>query len=88
MLYALAALILAMMSYMWWITAFQMRRDRLRVEKSADRSHVIMTPKQRARVQLMRAFRVSDERPEWEASLVKSLAASEPVKKRPDGAIF
>jgi hypothetical protein len=76
MIYALAVTILSMMGYMWWITAFQMRRDRLRVAKSADRSHVIMTPKQRARAQLTRAFRLSDDKPEWEAPLVESLTAA------------
>jgi hypothetical protein len=82
MLYALAVLTLSMMGYMWWVTAFQMRRDRLRTEKSADRSHVIMTPKQRARVQLMRAFRLSDDKPDWESRLVKSLATEERRKEK------
>ena len=80
MKYALPILILAMLAYMFWFSAFRLRRDRLRAIRKSDRSNVILTRKQRVRAQLKRAFQVPPREPQWEEELLANLA-SRPAPK-------
>lgn len=75
MTYVLPLLTLAMLGFIFWSAAFRLRRDRLRAMKSADRSHVILTPRQRARANLTQAFAPPPGTAEWEAELLASLRA-------------
>jgi hypothetical protein len=73
MIYALPVLTFAMLGYMFWSSAFRLRRERLRTMKSSDRSRNILTPRHRARANLTRAFGLPVHEPEWEADLLASL---------------
>ena len=73
MTYVLPVLIVAMLGFMFWSTTFRLRRDRLRAMKSSDRSNVIMTPRQRLRANLKRAFLPPKQVPQWEADLLANL---------------
>lgn len=77
MIYALPVLVVTMLGYMFWSTMFRLRRDRLRAKKNSDRSGIILTPRQRVRANLARAFVLPDQKPSWEADLLASL----PVRK-------
>ena len=73
MIYALPVLIFAMLGYMFWSSMFRLRRDRIRGMKKADRSELILTPRQRVRANLKRAFALPEQKPEWEAGLLANL---------------
>lgn len=73
MIHALAVLTFAMLGFMFWSTAFRLRRDRVRATKRSDRSGIILTRRQRVRASLSRAFTVPAQRPEWEAGLLANL---------------
>jgi len=77
MTYALPVLIVAMLGFMFWSTTFRLRRDRLRAMKNSDRSKVILTPRQRLRTNLKRAFLPPKQEPEWEADLLANLGDRE-----------
>jgi hypothetical protein len=83
MVYALPAIVFAMLGYMFWLSAFQLRRDRLRSQR-AQRSAVILTPRQRIRANLGRAFVPPADRPDWQARLLSDLAV--PAARRRDAA--
>ena len=73
MIYALPVLTLTMLGFIFWSAAFRLRRDRLREMKNSDRSKVILTPRQRVRAHLDRAFRLPEQKPDWEADLLANL---------------
>ena len=77
MIYALPVLVFTMLGYMFWSTMFRLRRDRLSAMKNSDRSGLILTPRQRVRANLARAFVLPDQEPDWEADLLSSLRARE-----------
>ena len=77
MIYLLAVLILAMLGYMFWVSTFRLRRDRLRTMKNSDRSGTILTPRQRVRTNLTRSFPLPRQKPEWEARLLANLGVRE-----------
>ena len=82
MKYALPILILAMFAYMFWFSAFRLRRDRLRAIRKSDRSDVILTRKQRVRAQLKRAFQLPPPETQWEAELLADLARRPAPKEK------
>ena len=77
MFYALPVLIFTMLAYMFWSSMFRLRRDRIRAMKNADRSEIILTPRQRVRANLTRAFALPGQKPEWEAGLLANLRVSD-----------
>lgn len=84
MMYGLAGLTLLMLAYMFWSSAFRLRRDRLRTIRKSDRSEVILTRRQRVRLQLQRAFPLSKQRPDWEDQILGDLAARTPRDEKTD----
>ncbi|PWG02846.1 hypothetical protein DF286_08170 [Sphingosinicella humi] len=89
MIYAvIPVLVLGMLSYMFWRTAAQMRRDRVFNERKATRGKRAFTRLHRARFLLNRAFRLTNEEPPWHSELRSRLdqvpaAADETVERRP-----
>lgn len=87
MIYAvIPVLVLGMLSYMFWRTAAQMRRDRVFNEREATRGKRAFTRLHRARFLLTRAFRLTNEEPPWHTELRSKLdqvpvAADEPGKR-------
>lgn len=77
MIYGLPLLIASMLGYIFWRSAFRLRRDRLETARRSDRWARILTSKHRARLNLGKAFDVSAEKPEWEAALIADLARVE-----------
>ena len=77
MIYAFPVLTLTMLGYMFWSLMFRLRRDRLRAMKNSDRSGIILTPRQRVRANLTRAFVLPGQEPEWEAGLLANIRARE-----------
>ncbi|WP_129794223.1 hypothetical protein [Sphingosinicella sp. CPCC 101087] len=74
---------IAMLAYMFWRTAFHMRRDRIAATRELTRGKFAFRPKERARFLLNRAFRVSDEKAEWEDLVVSRLStATRPTVRR------
>lgn len=80
MMYLLPAATVAMFAYVFWLAAFRMRRDRVWSERERSRGKFAFRPKERVRFLLGRSFEVKPDRPEWEESLVSSLATV-PVRR-------
>jgi hypothetical protein len=75
MFYVIPALTLTMLGYMVWLVTFRLRRERVAIERETTRGkRAFARPKQRVRFLLQRSFRVPEEKPDWEAPLVSSLA--------------
>ena len=66
-------LVIGMLAYMFWRTAAQMRRDRVRHERETTRGRHAFTPKHRLRFLLNRASRTGEDEPGWQAELRGSL---------------
>ena len=73
MVYLLAAATSIMLGYMFWSTAFRMRRDRISAERSLTRGKHAFRPRERARFLLGKAFPLPDEQSQWEHPLVLTL---------------
>jgi hypothetical protein len=71
--YLLPLLVAAMLGYMFWSVTFRLRRDRLLATRRSDRSQTILTPRQRARNNLTRAFEPPAQKPDWETGLLARL---------------
>ena len=52
----LAATVLGMVGYMFWLAAYAMRKERVRNQREATRGRHAFTPIHRARLLLQRAF--------------------------------
>lgn len=74
MIYILPAITLVMLGYMVWSTMFRLRHDRVKTERHLKRGKFAFTPKDRVRFLLGQSFEVSKDKPEWEDSLMSSLA--------------
>jgi hypothetical protein len=77
MIYALAALTFVMLGYMFWISTFRLRRDRLRLARSSDRSRIIAAPRERLRANLNQAYGLPRQEAEWESRLIANLRAAD-----------
>ena len=73
MIYLIAAVTAAMLVYMGWLVVFRLRHDRVKTERAVTRGKYAFRPKERLRFLLGRSFDVSQDKPEWEDSLVSSL---------------
>lgn len=84
MLYILIPVtIAAMLAYMIWSTGFRLRKDRIRSQRDRTRGKFAFRPRERIRFLLGRSFPVSEDKPEWETSLVSNL--SKVSRRKKDG---
>lgn len=74
MITILAVTTLAMLAYVFWLAAFRMRRERIWSQRTSNRGKFAFRRKDRLRFLLGRSFTVAPDKPEWEESLVASLA--------------
>ena len=63
--------VIAMLAYMFWRTAVQMRRDRVLREREATRGKNAFTPLHRARYVLRKAFQPRADEPQWLGSALR-----------------
>ena len=78
MLYILIPVtIAAMLGYMVWSAGFRLRKDRIRSAREKTRGKFAFRPRERIRFLLGRSFQVSEDKPEWETSLVSNLSKVE-----------
>ena len=68
----LAAAVLGMVGYMFWLAAYAMRKERVRNQREATRGRHAFTPIHRARLLLQRAFG-SPEEPSWQPAMLERL---------------
>lgn len=69
----LPALVVAMLTYIFWHAAFRLRHDRVRFARKSDRRDQIFGRRHRIRFLLGRAFAAPADKPDWEAPLVEDL---------------
>ncbi len=70
-------LIAAMLAYIFWRCAFRLRRDRVKQARQATRGRFDLSPRQRARLLLERAFGLPERKKDWEAALLSRLSSRE-----------
>lgn len=68
----LAAAVLGMIGYMFWLAAYAMRKERIRNQREATRGQHAFTRIHRARLLLQRAFG-STEEPSWQPVMLERL---------------
>ena len=83
MIYLISSVTAAMIGYMAWRLLFHMRRDRIHTERKLTRGRFAFRPKERLRFLLHRSFDVAPDQPEWEVSLLSSLARIPAGSRRP-----
>jgi hypothetical protein len=66
--------IAAMLGYMVWSIGFRLRKDRVTLARDRTRGKFAFRPRERIRFLLGRSFPVSEDKPEWQASLVSNLS--------------
>lgn len=80
MFYLLPVATLGMLGFVFWRTAFRLRRDRLVATREGTRGKFAFRPRERLRFLLNRSFPVPDDKPEWEEPIVSRLSEKdEPV---------
>lgn len=75
----LAAAVLGMVGYMFWLAAYAMRKERIRNQREATRGQYAFTRIHRARLLLQRAFGPAEE-PNWQPAMLERLGD----RSRPD----
>ena len=86
MTYLLPAMTAGMLGYMAWLLVFRLRRDRIAGERALRRSRFAFRARERLRLLFRRAYKLPEQRPEWEEPLVESLdrAQEAPGEREPE----
>ena len=66
-------LIAAMLAFIFWRAAFRLRPDRVKQAREATRGRFDLSPRQRVKLLLDRAFNLPERNKDWEAPLLSRL---------------